>query len=307
MTILYLIIYIMSDDIKPTYEIDWGNLKYKHSTLNYIGRDIEPHFNTKYAEFFIANQTDYSIDAEKLKDVIQLGQTVFIDDIKEYIKPYYYNLCKYLGIKKIGCILDNERLGQITGEYRGNKYTSSSNILDRKVMHYPHYIKFNIIIDDNKSGNSYTIEITIPEEDAKEFIKNSFDSLYSEENLQKIRNIGGNQINIQDRRNGHFMYYTRIVFCSEEYGIYGHVINPKDLYPLDMGFIMSNLMNSATISDKLASQQMIISQLQTENDIFKSKIKHIEDILITNTELLKSITTHLSKKGGKKTRKIIKK
>jgi hypothetical protein len=98
-----------------------------------------------------------------------------------------------------------------------------------------------------------------------------------------------------------------IVFCSEEYGIYGHVINPKDLYPLDMGFIMSNLMNSATISDKLASQQMIISQLQTENDIFKSKIKHIEDILITNTELLKSITTHLSKKGGKKTRKIIKK
>jgi len=281
----------MSDDIKPTYEIDWGNLKYKHSTLNYIDRDIEPHFNTKYAEFFIANQTDYSIDAEKLKDVIQLGQTVFIDDIKEYIKPYYYNLCKYLGIKKIGCILDNEDLGQITLN-KENKYTTAGAVLNRKLMHYPHYIGF---------GQSY-----IPTEDIREHIKNSFDSLYSEENLQKIRKHG-HQTNIQDRRNGHFMYYTMIVFCSEEYGIYGHVINPKDLYPLDMGFIMSNLMNSATISDKLASQQMIISQLQTENDISKSKIKHIEDILITNTELLKGITTHLSKKGGRKTRKIIKK
>jgi hypothetical protein len=285
-------------DVEPKCKIEWDNLIYNNSVgISYISlnddeRGNKPLFNTCHYEFFNMD-IESTVDKEKFKNVLLLGQSILVSEIKEYIRPYYYQLCQYLGIKKVGCITTNETKRDFNFEYKGDMINLSGKSLNRSFTHRPHDMNFNISIRDNRSYSTYIKPITIPKSDVPTFIKNAFDSMYSYDKLT--------QQGLTDRnypRDG-YVCNDKIVFCSEEHGICGNIIDPKTLYPLPIGFIMSNVMNSASISDKLASQQLVLNKLQSENEEFKIKIKIFEEIIKTNNELILSITKYITHKNKK--------
>jgi hypothetical protein len=236
----------MGDYTKPKFEIEWNKLN-----RGFIGK--EPHSYLTRPPVYIDKNTyakDFFInDSYK---TIKLGTSILIEDMKEHIKPQYYQLSKLLGITHIGSVSSEASytFSVIKPDSIISKILNSS-LYSRTFMYPERYIYY---LDSRQKFN-------IDEYDIPKFIKeNVFDKIYELANSQEHQNINfGN-------------YY--IVFCSEEHGIYGNIIDPKTLYPLDMGFIMSNVMNSAVISTQFASLQSTISRLEDKiHNLEKSRPK----------------------------------
>jgi hypothetical protein len=312
----------MLEDIEPIYNIDWSDLgiyiKIKHNgTYNFQ--------TTSMGEFFIFNNDD---ELNEICKKFEYLENIPIDKLKEHIKPYFYSLAKNLGITHIYIHIStlNKINGRIINEFTSTftdlnpLYLTNStednklvlfNILNSMGINKVRYIMYD---NNHAKLEENTYNLIYKDGEFQYKIPNKYPAIIIKVSRDNMKEICREYIhNLLISKSTISQYETTpqkektVYFCSKELGIYGNFINPIDLFPLDMSFIISNFMNSATINHKIASQQMIIYQLQTENDMFKSKIKHIEDILVTNTELFKGITTYLSKKGGKKTRKIIKK
>lgn len=247
----------MENYTKPMFEVEWDKLD-----RGFIGKEYQRGTNSQLPPTININTYPRDFFINDSYKPVKLGTSILIEDVKEHIKPQYYQLSKILGITHIGFVLEEAHYLDrvIKPDSIIAKMIERGVLSDiRRYMYSERYsyLQYTQIFDDKKRKYSNLYDIfDIHESEIPKIMKEDvFDKIYEIINSEKRDRIPLG------------IYY--IVFCSEEHGIYGNIIDPKTLYPLDMGFIMSNVMNSTMISNQFASLQLTISRLE-------DKIRNLE-------------------------------
>jgi hypothetical protein len=314
---------------EPLCKIEWhrfnsrlNTLKIIRDTHGIIGEDM---YITSGIDFFNIYGSIYIQDTEYVQQINELslimsqllpiGKSVMLSEISQYVRPCYIQLCKYLGIRRIGCIVPDENVLWKTLTpivYKGN--TIEPHLTPHNLRLSQHITVYDHQIHNPKNNTT----IRIPKEEVPIVSKLIMDNLYSPENIARY----SSKINYIPTQ---YLERTRFVFCHEEHGIYGNLIDPQTLYPLKLGFIMSNVMNSipvegqqeiisglehdnAILKSKVdtleqaiittTGQPDIIANLEEDNTILKNKIEHLEQAVLSTTSILHEMTQYISRKKG---------